>query len=110
VREKRYLDLIQHQRSADVFLGLPFNLVGYGFLLHILAMEVGLKPGILQINLGDAHLYENHLAQAAQYLAQPKHRLPIISIDKQPLFEYTLDDVRILDYRHGPWIGAPVSV
>ena len=105
-----YLDLLQHQGSADAFLGLPFNLVGYGFLAEVLARETGLKPGRLQINLGDAHIYENHLTQVAEYLSRPTHRPPTIELDKKRWDQYTLEDVRLIGYTPEPSIAAPVSV
>ena len=116
------MDLIWTQRSVDVFLGLPYDIAIYGLLLEMLAKGAGLKPGQLIGQLGDCHLYNNHLEQAKEYLDRPKRILPKLELD-EGIYMYselgkltnkvnipTADKIKLLKYNPYPTIKAPLSV
>lgn len=108
---KRRLDCLMYQRSADMFLGVPFNVPSYSLLLHMVAAVTGLAPGSFKHILGDAHIYANQYQQVATQcerntLTLPKLRLrPVESID-----DYTTEDIRIVEYVSWPAIKAQVAV
>ncbi len=102
------LSLMWNQRSVDTFLGLPFNIASYGMLLLLLCKETGLEPGELIGNLGDVHLYKNHIQQAKEQIVREPFNLPKIDLINVDVlngeFGYTL-----IDYEHHPAIKAPLS-
>ena len=101
-----------YQRSADVFLGLPFNIASYALLTHLVAQQCNLEPGDFQIVTADTHLYETHLEQARLQLTREPYDLPGLRITRKPatIFEYEFSDFEILNYRHHPHIAASVAV
>ncbi|VTO14668.1 thymidylate synthase [Brevundimonas vancanneytii] len=100
-----------YQRSADVFLGVPFNIASYALLTHMLAKIVGLEPGDFVHTFGDAHLYLNHLEQAELQLSRAPLPLPTLSVaDKNDLFGFELSDFVLNDYQSWPHIKAAVAV
>ena len=100
-----------YQRSADVFLGVPFNIASYALLTHMLAKVVGLEPGDFVHTFGDAHLYLNHLEQAELQLSRAPLPLPTLSVaDKTDLFGFELSDFVLNDYQSWPHIKAAVAV
>lgn len=100
-----------YQRSADVFLGLPFNIASYALLNHLMARETGLGVGDLVITLGDAHLYLNHLEQARLQLARAPYPFPTLTlVPGASLFAIEPDDVFLEGYRAHPAIKAPIAV
>ncbi len=100
-----------YQRSADVFLGVPFNIASYALLTHMLAKVVGLEPGDFVHTFGDAHLYLNHLEQAELQLSRAPLPLPTLSVaDKSDLFGFGLSDFVLNDYQSWPHIKAAVAV
>ena len=101
-----------YQRSADVFLGVPFNIASYALLTHLFAQQSDLEPGELIWVGGDCHLYLNHLAQADEQLAREPFPLPRLNIRRRPpsIFEYQYDDFEFVNYRHHSPIKAPVAV
>jgi thymidylate synthase len=101
-----------YQRSADVFLGVPFNIASYALLTHMLAQQADLKVGDFIWTGGDCHLYLNHLAQAEEQLSRQPLALPRLAIKRRPnsIFEYRFDDFEILNYQSHPHIKAAVAV
>jgi len=100
-----------YQRSADIFLGVPFNIASYALLTHMLARVVGLEPGDFVHTFGDAHLYLNHLEQAELQLSRAPLPLPTLTVaDKDDLFGFELSDFVVNDYQSWPHIKAAVAV
>jgi len=101
-----------YQRSADVFLGVPFNIASYALLTHMLAEQTALAAGDLIWTGGDCHLYLNHLEQADRQLAREPYPLPALRVLRRPpsIFEYRYEDFEIVNYQHHPAIAAPVAV
>tara|TARA_R110002153_G_scaffold250565_1_gene407353 strand:- start:1089 stop:1913 length:825 start_codon:yes stop_codon:yes gene_type:complete len=111
------LDLIWMQRSADVFLGLPYDIVMYGLLLEMLAKGAGLKPGKLIGQLGDCHLYNNHLDQSSEYIKRKILKLPVLNLESGLHININNDiyipnkrHIKLTDYNYLPAIKAELSV
>jgi thymidylate synthase len=102
------LSLMWNQRSVDTFLGLPFNIASYGLLLLLLCKETGLEPGELIGNLGDVHLYKNHLEQAHEQIKRDSFKLPSITLESVDVLNGEFD-YSIVDYESHPTIKAPLS-
>jgi thymidylate synthase len=99
------------QRSADLFLGVPFNIASYALLTHLVAQQTGLIPGDFVWTGGDVHLYENHLDQAREQAARTPFAFPALELRKaDSLFDYQYSDVAVAGYQHHPAIKAPISV
>ena len=101
-----------YQRSADIFLGVPFNIASYALLTHMVAQQAGLEVGDFIWTGGDCHLYLNHLDQADEQLGRTPYPLPRLLIKRQPkdIFDYRFEDFEIIDYESHPHIKAAVSV
>jgi len=106
------LNLQLYQRSADLFLGVPFNIASYALLTHMLARECGLEPGVFVWTGGDVHLYSNHLDQARLQLTREPRSLPQLRIKDrgQDLFGYEFEDFEVIGYDPHPHIAAPVAI
>ncbi|HMT93958.1 thymidylate synthase [uncultured Thiothrix sp.] len=101
-----------YQRSADIFLGVPFNIASYALLTLMVAQVTGLKPGEFIHTLGDAHLYLNHLQQAEQQLAREPYPLPQMQLNPAvtSIFDFKYEDFELVNYQYHPHIKAPVAV
>jgi len=101
-----------YQRSADIFLGVPFNIASYALLTHMVAQQCDLIPGDFVWTGGDCHLYLNHLEQARTQLAREPYPLPSLNIVRRPpsIFDYRYDDFEIVGYQSHPHIKAPVAI
>nr|WP_323132392.1 thymidylate synthase [Kineococcus indalonis] len=99
-----------YQRSADLFLGVPFNIASYALLTHLVAAEVGLAVGDFVWTGGDVHVYDNHVEQVAEQLSRDPHPFPTLRVRPAPLLEHSFEDFELVDYVHHPAIKAPVAV
>jgi thymidylate synthase len=101
-----------YQRSADIFLGVPFNIASYALLTHMLAQQCGLQPGEFIWTGGDCHIYDNHVEQVRTQLARAPFPYPLLQLRRRPasVFDYQFEDFEIVDYQHHAPIKAPVAV
>ncbi|MEU6122176.1 thymidylate synthase [Streptomyces sp. NPDC047123] len=100
-----------YQRSADLFLGVPFNIASYALLTHMVAQQTGLEPGDFIWTGGDCHIYDNHVDQVTEQLTRHPYPFPELRLRKaDSLFSYAYEDVELIDYKHHPRIKAPVAV
>lgn len=104
------LDLQVYQRSADLAVGVPFNIASYAVLLMMVAQECDLEAGVLIHTLGDAHIYRNHIAGLQRQLQRTPYPLPQLHIRRKPFFELTFDDFTLVNYVHHPFIKFAVAV
>ncbi|MDQ2624061.1 MAG: thymidylate synthase [Actinomycetota bacterium] len=100
-----------YQRSADLFLGVPFNIASYALLTHMVAQQAGLGVGDFVWTGGDCHIYDNHVEQVTEQLSRAPYPYPRLELRKaDSLFDYTFEDIEVHDYEHHPTIKAPVAV
>lgn len=104
------LDCQLYQRSADMALGVPFNIASYALLLSMVAKECNLTPGIFTHTLGDAHIYLNHLEGVKEQLTREPKPLPMLKIADKPFWDLNFEDFILENYQHHPFIKFPVSV
>lgn len=106
VNSKMELSCSLYQRSGDVGLGVPFNIASYSFLTHLMAHHLGYKVGEFIYNVGDAHIYENHISGLKEQLNRQPLEFPVLKIERtrEKLFDYVLDDFKLSDYNYHPKI------
>jgi len=109
---KNKLSLMMYQRSADMFLGVPFNIASYALLLHMVSQVTGLEPGEFIHILADAHIYHNHFEQVKEQLSRPPFPLPQLWLnpDVKDIDGFTMADIKLLNYQSHPPIKAPMAV
>jgi len=101
-----------YQRSADIFLGVPFNIASYSLLLMMMAQVTGMKPGEFVHTFGDAHIYLNHIEQVKEQLSRKPYDLPVMKInrDKKNIFDFEYEDFELLNYKAHPHIKGEIAV
>lgn len=101
-----------YQRSADMFLGVPFNIASYALLTLMVAQQVGLEPGEFVWTGGDVHIYDDHLEQVTEQLSREPYPYPTLRLARMPesIFDYELEDFTVENYQHHPTIKAPIAV
>ena len=104
------LDCQLYQRSADLALGVPFNIASYSLLMIMMAQECNLTPGVFTHTLGDAHIYVNHIEGLREQLKRTPHKLPEVRVAPKPLDEIRFEDIELVGYQHHPFIKFPIAV
>ena len=100
-----------YQRSADMFLGVPFNIASYALLTRMIADQVGLRPGDFVWVGGDCHIYANHVEQVREQLTRAAYPFPRLEVaPAASLFDYTYEHLTLVDYQHHPTLRAPIAV
>jgi thymidylate synthase len=104
------LDLQLYQRSADIALGVPYNIASYSAMLMMVAQECSLTPGVFTHTIGDAHIYLNHIDGLKEQLTRTPHHLPALKIAKKPFWELKFEDFEVTGYEHDEFIKFPIAV
>lgn len=112
VTGNKRLSLMMYQRSCDLFLGVPFNIASYSLLLEMMAQVTGYKPGEFIHILGDAHIYRNHFKQVKKQLQRKPYALPELKLNPEikDIDDFTMEDIKLKNYKHHPYIKAPMAV
>ena len=110
VESEDTLNLQFYQRSGDMFLGIPFNMLSYSFLLHMMCKKTGKKPGFVHHVIGDAHVYHDHIDAVEEQFKNTIKSQPTVEINERVNWEdFTIDDFVIKNYESAPKISAPMS-
>lgn len=104
------LDCQLYQRSADIALGVPFNIASYGLLMTMIAQECNLQPGVFTHTTGDTHIYSNHIEGLQEQLTRSSFAPPQLKVAKKPFWDLQFEDFELLDYQHHPFIKFQVAV
>lgn len=104
------LDCQLYQRSADIALGVPFNIASYSLLLVMVAQECGLEPGVFVHTIGDAHIYLNHIDGLREQLTRTPKALPTLRVARKPVLEICFEDIHLENYQHDAFIKFPIAV
>jgi len=104
------LDCQLYQRSADLALGVPFNIASYALLMIMIAQECDLTPGIFTHTLGDAHIYLNHIEGLKTQLARTPKSLPEVRVAKKKTLDVQFEDIEVINYQYDPFIKFPIAV
>ena len=108
---RNILSCQMYQRSADLFLGVPFNIASYALLTHLIAKTIGAQVGELILTFGDVHIYNNHVEQVIELLSREPFPYPILDLsDVKDIWTAQMDDIRLLDYKYHPTIKAEMAV
>ena len=100
-----------YQRSADLFLGVPFNIASYSLLTHMVAAQTGHRPGEFIWTGGDCHIYDNHIVQVEEQLSREPYPFPQLNLaERGSIFDYGYEDIEVIGYQHHPPIKAPIAV
>ena len=104
------LDCQLYQRSADLALGVPFNVASYALLMTMIAQQCGLTPGVFVHTIGDCHIYSNHVEGLKKQLTRNPYKLPSVHIANKPIDGIAFEDITLCDYRHHPFLRFEISV
>lgn len=104
------LDCQLYQRSADLALGVPFNIASYALLMSMIAQQTGLEPGIFTHTIGDAHIYRNHIEGLNKQLTREPLKLPTLTLANKSVDEMRFGDIEVVGYEHHPFIKFPIAV
>lgn len=110
VSQGQYLDCQLYQRSADIALGVPFNVASYATLMYMFGLECNLVPRFFIHTIGDAHIYTNHIEGLKEQLTREPKKLPVLTINKKPFDDLVFEDFKIENYTHHPFIKFKISV
>jgi thymidylate synthase len=109
--EGNHLNMKLHQRSCDVFLGVPYNIAEYALLLHMIATTCGYTPGLLVHDMTNVHIYNNHIEQMQEQITRPGYAAPtLVKAVKDSVFDYVVGDFSLVNYQHHPKLTGKVSV
>jgi thymidylate synthase len=112
VSKKEFLHCHMYQRSADMFLGVPFNIASYALFTHMIAQVCNLTVGELIITFGDAHIYNNHIAQVKEQLSREPLALPKLQLNSKitTITDFSMEDIELIDYKSHNSISAPMAI
>lgn len=108
VYARQRLNMMVHQRSADMFVGMPYDVALFSFILILLARYVNIQPGIVKINIGDAHIYQEHFESVRTYLNQETYKPPVLIVENVNFPEFDINSIELLNYRSSKFVNAKI--